>query len=120
MKPNEQFKKLDKSFWANVRSISQKCGYTIHSNKKKNISSLIKIPDIEEVKASLTSLGLSSNHLIKDDNTPTQFGELIFEYFKYRADILNNSVESLLMDVEESKKLYKNFLRNIPPLLHNL
>ncbi len=43
MKPDRRFTQLDKRFWANVRSISEKLGYTARRTKK------IKVYDLDEV-----------------------------------------------------------------------
>ncbi len=87
MKSNDKFKNLDKSFWANIRSISQKIGYTTRANNKKKITSTIKIPDIDEIKTALTKIGLSTEHLIDRNNCPTKLGKLVIEYFTYRANV---------------------------------
>jgi hypothetical protein len=100
MKPNKLFLKQPKPFWANVRSISQNLGYTLRGKKQ------IKIPTIEEMSSAMSALGLTSHHLIQSGET-TEFGNLLIEYFKHRADVLNNFVESKLMNVEKAKQTFE-------------
>jgi len=96
MKANKIFLNQPKSFWANVRTISQHLGYTLRGKNQ------IKIPTILEMSSTMKALGLNSNHLMMNDQ-PTVFGKLLAGYFNYRADILNNFVESKLMDVEKAR-----------------
>lgn len=100
MKANKLFLNQPKPFWANVRSISQHLGYTLRGKKQ------IKIPNIEEMSSTMKALGLNSNHLIQNDKT-TELGNLLVNYFKHRADVLNNFVESKLMNVERAKQNFE-------------
>lgn len=100
MKANKLFLNQPKSFWANVRSISQHLGYTLRGKKQ------IKIPTIEEMSSAMLALGLTSNHLTQNGIT-TEFGNLLIGYFKHRADVLNNFVESKLMNVEKAKQTFE-------------
>ena len=109
MKPNEKFLKLNKDFWANIKSISQQTGYTVRGKNQ------IKVPNIEDIKDSLNNLKLSYEHLILNNNQPTDLGALVIDYFIYRAEILNNSIEPLLMDVDKVKKIYNKLNNQYKP-----
>ncbi len=100
MKANKLFLNQPKSFWANVRSISQHLGYTLRGKKQ------IKIPTIEEMSSTMKSLGLTSIHLIHNGET-TDFGNLLIAYFEHRAEVLNNFVASKLMNVEKAKQTFE-------------
>ncbi len=63
MKADERFLRQPKSFWANVRSLSQKVGYTDSGN--------IKVPSLKEITAALESLELSASHVALPDGRPT-------------------------------------------------
>jgi hypothetical protein len=58
------------------------------------------------MQAALESLGLGSAHLSKSETEHTPFGELLHEYFVFRADILNNHVRLKLMDLERAKAVF--------------
>lgn len=102
MKPNDQYLKQAKPFWANVRSLSQHIGYT----KKKQIY----VPTLSEMAAAFKEMGLASTHII-EGGRPTPLGQKLVEYFDYRAVTLNKNVEPLLMDVKEAKATFKNLAR---------
>jgi hypothetical protein len=110
MQPNKSFVGLPKSFWANVRTISQKVGYTERPRRQVGVTGQagpIKVPTPAEVKTAFQSINLSTAHLFDDRGKPTDTGKLVFDYFAYRADILNRVVEPLLMDAEQARMLYE-------------
>lgn len=111
MQPNPEFTNLPKSFWANIKTISQRVGYTQRASRKKSNdptpSGEIKVPTVEDVLLSFTSLNLSCDHLFKDATNITSLGAKVFDYFRYRADVLNRVVRPLLMNAEEARKAYE-------------
>lgn len=122
MKPNSKFLNLDKSFWANVRSISQQVGYTVrrprkkHGDGEKRESGPIKIPSLAEINAALDDLDLSSDHLIdKRTAKATTLGLLLIDYYNYRADALNKFVKSQLMNKDQAKTLFHKLQHALNP-----
>jgi hypothetical protein len=107
MKPNPLFLKQGKHFWANVRTISQFLGYTQGRTKQ------IKIPSFTEMQFALTSLGLDCSHILKSE--PTAFGKILVDYFTHRADVLNNYVRPLLMDVTRAKEVFADLFQRLNP-----
>jgi hypothetical protein len=101
VKPDPRFLKQDKTFWANVRTVSQHVGYTVRGK------GLIKVPTLAESTTALEDIGLSANHIVDLDGRPTKLGRLLHDYFSYRADTLNATVKPLLMDGEEARALYE-------------
>ncbi len=108
MKANKLFLNQPKSFWANVRSISQHLGYTLRGKNQ------IKIPTIEEMISSMSALGLSSNHILIDEK-PTETGILLLAYFEHRADVLNNFVSKKLMDVNAARETFESLVNSNKP-----
>lgn len=109
MKPNKKFLNLPHNFWANVRAISETIGYTVRG---KNI---IRIPTIDEMVHSMKIRTLEKKHLINDSGEPTDLSNLLLEYFTYRAELLNNYVESKLMNVEKAKQEYEKLKKELNP-----
>ncbi len=109
MKPNPRFLRQPKHFWANVRSISQKLGYTERGEGK------IKIPALSEMCDALRSLGLDSTHLAGSKGKATPLGKTILNYFKFRAEILNNQVEPNLMNLEQAASLFAEQKQRLRP-----
>ncbi len=110
MQPNKDFIGLPKSFWANIRTISQEVGYTVRLKRIAGVKGPpgpIKVPTPAEVQKALQSINLSSSHLFGPTGTPTDLGRQVLEYYTYRADILNRVVEPLLMNALQATALFE-------------
>lgn len=92
MQPNPKFASCPPNFWAHVRTLSQGMGYTSPGTGQ------IRIATCDEMVSCASALGLGIAHLVDAKGTPTEFGQCLVDYFRYRADILNRSVESWLMN----------------------
>ncbi len=101
MKCDPRFSKLPRNFWAYVRIISERAGYTQRGSKT------IKIPTQAEISKVLKSLNLNSEILFNEKNQHAEFGKLILEYFHYRAELLNNYVAPLLMNASQAKEVFE-------------
>jgi len=112
MKPNPRFLHQSLKFWANVRSVSEKVGYT---SRKKATQGQVKTLTLDELLKALKALNLGTSHIIENDGTITAFGCLVLEYFEYRADILNTYVESRLMNVDQARKLFEELQKKHNP-----
>lgn len=108
MRPNPEFVKLPKSFWAAVKTVSQECGYTIRGK------GTVKIPTPDEIRVAFVSLGLSEVALKTKVNGKPLL-EMLGAYFKYRADTLNIDVEPLLMDATQAKKQFDALHKKLKP-----
>src|SRR5438128_8581523 len=117
MKPNPKFTKLPREFWANIRIISQKVGYTQRTKSQerakrkkaragKKKTGPIKIPTLAEITAALEDMELTFSHLVGSDGHPTDLGKIVIEYFDFRADVLNNFVEPHLMDKKQAGAMF--------------
>jgi len=58
------------------------------------------------VKAALDGINLTATHLVGNNARPTDMGAQIIAYYSYRADLLNQVVEPLLMNAEQAQQLY--------------
>ncbi len=117
MKPNRKFLKLAKSFWANIRTISQQVGYTARrkGGRKAGGVASIKIPTLAEIAAALEDIELGATHLMGHDARPTALGKLVIEYLDYRASVLNSFVEPRLMNKEQAEELFEDSRRQLCP-----
>ena len=102
MTPDPRFRLQPKYFWANVRSVSQELGYT--DRKTRNI----RVPTFSEIAGALGSLELDTRHIISSTGNITEFGQLLHDYFLYRAKVLNEFVCLQLMDAAQAKSLYES------------
>ena len=105
---NAEFQKQPKMFWAYVRTLSQKLGYTTRKTKQ------IKIRTVLEIVTGLTDLGLDPTKLVKEGtDSPTDLGRALLKYFAYRAEVLNNKVQRQLMNAKEARQLYARLLKEV-------
>lgn len=108
MKGNPKFLKQDLNFWADIRFISQTVGYTQRG------ADVIKVPTIEEISDRYEKEHLSSSHIaVRGD--PTDYGQLISDYFTYRADVLNRQVRNLFMNAHEASDTFYNLYNKVNP-----
>ncbi len=97
MKADARFLSQPKEFWANVRTISQELGYTVRG------AGTIKIASLREVKAKFKELSLDTHHICNEADELTNFGQVLFSYFEYRAKVLNEFVQANLMNKEAAQ-----------------
>lgn len=108
MRAHNRFQKLDKRFWANVRSISETLGYTDRRTRQ------IRIFSADEIIAAMSQLGLTSHHLLANGDL-TEMGHNLLSYFEYRADALNHFVEPRLMDVAQAAQVFQEYREKLHP-----
>ncbi len=109
MKPEKRFLKQSKAFWALVRTISQKLGYTVRGTKQ------VRVPSPSDVRTVLLDLGLDPYDIVDRHDNPTKMGELLLDYFSYRASVLNTFVEPRLMDVDRAREVYDDLYTKLSP-----
>lgn len=109
MKPDPRFLNQPKHFWAHVRSVSQKVGYTERGTNR------VRIPTLDEMADALRRLNLGVDHLTKSDGRATALGARLAEYFKHRADVLNSDVRPQLMTAEQARTEFERLRRKLNP-----
>src|SRR5690348_9967306 len=94
------------SFWALVRTLSEKLGYTNRAEKGAvRGSGSVKLHSARDQARALQALGLNPE-LVLVDGQPTELGLRLERYFAYRAEVLNTFVRPRLMDAPEAKALF--------------
>lgn len=118
MTPEPRFLKQPKSFWANVRTISQHLGYTVKVKRRKGqtekATGPVKVPTVDQMAVAMIELGLNSDH-IKSKGQPTELGRMLHEYFSFRANAINNIVKPQLMSKEEAEATFKKLHSKLCP-----
>ena len=116
MKANKKFEHLDLEFWANVKLLNQRLGYTSRKTSKKPHVSFI-VPTIDQIQHVFSKEGLLVDRLIKN-NQLTDFGQLIIDYMEYRGNILTKIVKPNLMTKDQAKiefyKIKKSYTPECP------
>lgn len=108
MKPNVKFSSMPKSFWAAVRTVSQKVGYTVRGKGQ------VRVPTVSEIKDAFSGLKLDPDVIAKN-GTPTKLTNDLIAYYNYRADVLNNFVEQRLMDVDRARAEFDKLNSSLKP-----
>ena len=109
MKANPRFLTQPKEFWANVRTISQEVGYT------ERRANSIKTPSLEAIRHEFGKLGLTTTHIAGTDNTLTDFGQRLFDYFTFRATVLNDTVQGHFMKKESAEVEFNRLKAQLNP-----
>lgn len=105
----QKFQNKPNEFWANVKLLSQHIGYTERSTK------LIKIPTVDQILEAYKDLNLSTKYLLTKTNKPSIFLIELIEYFKLRADLLNNQAKNDLLNKDSAKKEFNKLLKSSKP-----
>lgn len=113
MQASERFKNLDLEFWANIKLLNQRLGYT-ERKSKLNPNPGFVIPTKEKIQEVFISEGLNVTRLVVD-NSLTNFGKLILEYMRFRGELLINYVEPNLMNKDQARELFNQNKSRLNP-----
>lgn len=97
MQPERRFLNQPKSFWACVRTLGQHVGYTARKTGQ------IRVPTLLDMVQAFRDLGLKVEGLRRQDGEPTDLAANLLDYFRHRAEVLNEYVEPRLMDADRAK-----------------
>ncbi|MCO5109579.1 MAG: hypothetical protein M9929_01910 [Burkholderiaceae bacterium] len=109
MKADTRFLVQPKEFWANVRTISQEVGYTERG------ANSIKIPSLNAIRKEFGRLGLTTAHIAEEDSTLTDFGQRLFDYFSFRASVLNDTVQGYFMKKDSAEVEFNRLKASLNP-----
>jgi hypothetical protein len=109
MKADKKFLDQPLDFWANIKLISQKAGYTDKKTKH------IKVHTLEEIKKVYESNNLNYSKVIDEHDRFTAYGNLIVAYLQHRSDVLRHEVEPRLMKVDEAKRTFEKLKKQYKP-----
>ncbi|SJM96585.1 DUF7687 domain-containing protein [Crenothrix polyspora] len=115
MKADPRFLIQPKEFWANIRTISQEVGYTNRGNKRTGIESSVKVPSIEDVRQQFEKLGLKTTNIENKNGVLTDFGQHLFDYFEFRASVLNDTVQGHFMKKDSAEIEFKKLKTELNP-----
>lgn len=109
MKADARFLTQPKEFWANVRTISQEVGYTERG------ANSIKIPSLNAIRKEFGRLGLTAAHIAGADDALTDFGQRLFDYFSFRATVLNDTVQGYFMKKDSAEVEFNRLKKKLNP-----
>ncbi len=114
MKPNNIFKNQSLEFWANIKLLNQRLGYTVKISKN-NPNGRFVIPTVQQIKTVFESESLNYSKIINQDDSFTEFGQLIIDYMIFRGDLLTNTVQPNLMNKDSAKETFYNLKNQLNP-----
>lgn len=114
MKPNNIFKNQSLEFWANIKLLNQRLGYTVKTSKNNPNGGFV-IPTVQQIKLVFERETLNYSKIINQDDSFTEFGQLIIDYMIFRGDLLTNTIQPNLMDKEEAKELFYSLKDRLNP-----
>ena len=112
MKPDPRFVNQPKEFWAHVRLIGQEVGYTDRR------TGTIKIPTLQEIEACFKTLRLRMDGISSSEGGLTEVGISLFNYFRFRSDLLLNAIEPFLMNAGEARRTFQSLKVRLRPRCH--
>jgi hypothetical protein len=115
LKADVRFLAQTKAFWANVRTISQEVGYTNRGSKLTGALPTIRIPTLKEVHLKFKKLNLRTTGIANEEDVLSDFGQRLFDYFTFRAVVLNDVVQGHLMRKDEAETEFKRLKKTLKP-----
>lgn len=113
MIPNNFYKNQDLEFWANIKLLNQRLGYTKRKTKTNPVSGFI-VPSVHDIKRVFMSEGLDYSKLVVGEHF-TLYGTLVKDYMIYRGKALTEVVKPSLMDKTEAKKAFEALKEELCP-----
>ncbi|NJL57645.1 hypothetical protein HC928_22830 [bacterium] len=112
MQANPTFLRNDPVFWAHIRTISEKIGYTYR--RTHPYAGQIRSYSASELVDAMQTMGLQTTHLVGSSAQPTPMATIIAAYTEHRASLLNNVVADYLMHAEQARTLYTQIVQHYP------
>ncbi len=75
----------------------------------------IKVPTTDEVKSCFQGLDLNLGAIFASTGGLTELGRNLFDYFAYRAQLLDRSVRPNLMDSREARRVFSRLRKRLRP-----
>lgn len=101
-------------FWALVRLISERVGYSNRpsaANPEKNLRRY----RISECSQALSQLGLPFEYIMDSSGVATELGSDLLRYLNMRSEHLQRAVEPLLMNRDEAEAEFDNLRHQLAP-----
>ena len=114
MKPNNIFKNQSLEFWANIKLLNQRLGYTVKTSKNNPNEGFV-IPTVQQIKLVFERETLNYSKIINQDDSFTEFGQLIIDYMIFRGDLLTNTIQPNLMNKDSAKETFYNLKNQLNP-----
>lgn len=109
MKANPIFLGQSKRFWASIRTVSEAVGYSARGQSR------VSSPSVPEIEEAFAKIGLGERMVAEASLDVRELLTQMEEYFKYRAQMLNDYAEPRLMDAGRAKKVFAELKKKLSP-----
>jgi hypothetical protein len=122
MKADPRFLGQNAVFWAHVRTLSQKLGYTkkakragakspkrVGARRAKRPPAEVNVPTLDEMCEALADLNLETSHIRNSAGEPSEFGSKLLDYFQYRAGVINVRYNNTSWTRERQRNSIRNY-----------
>ena len=111
MRAFEEFRDEDLGFWAHVKLVSERLGYSLRNGRA---APELRRFEVGQVADCLESIGLSAAHLRSEDGVSTELCERLCSYMNRRADMITNVIQPNLMDRAAARVEYERLFNEVP------
>lgn len=110
MKPFAEFSGKDRSFWANIKLISETLGY---SDRK---TGRLKRYSVEDMIKTYQKRNIAYDHIYKEERlSMTELGRDVLLYLNRRSQIIEENIQHNLMDRDEARKEFDRIRERVNP-----
>lgn len=113
MKPDPKFVGMAPSFWAHVKLVSEKLGYSVR--RKRGQQPDLLTYTFDEVARALAKEGLQCDHIVDAAGTATAEGRLLIDYLNHRRELLIQVAEPNLMTRDQAKAEFNRLRAKLKP-----
>lgn len=116
LKPLPRFSGLPGHFWAHIRLVSERLGYSVRRGPRGAEAPALRSYAVRDLSDCLEAVGLRSDHVIQPDNgRATDYGRLLADYLNERRDFLTQQVRPSLMTRDEARSEFERLRARLDP-----
>jgi len=115
VRPDSRFAGLDRAFWAHVKLVSERLGYSVRARRGDNVPPLRRYTRAELL-GCLAEANLQSAHLAgPGTGALTALGQRMLDYMNFRAALLEDQVAPNLMNREQAAAEFERLRAELRP-----
>jgi len=115
MKPDARFADRPRPFWAHVKLVSERLGYSQRTKSAQAVPPLRRYTIEDLVRCLAADEGRTDHVLDAATRHPTALGQSIVDYLNFRADLLEQQVAPCLMNREQAAAEFEKLRAALNP-----
>lgn len=113
MKAVPRFARKGRAFWAHVRLVSERIGYS--ERVKRGAEKRMRRYTVEDVVKCLQNAELKSEYIVDARGRSSMKGKAVLDYLNARAKLLENEVYPNLMDRDQARREFERLKKRLKP-----